>query len=147
PRLASCVRNSQALLTVGTSSTRMPVMCDQSDPVGTSAVRKPSRAASASRRCTLPTRLTSPDSDTSPIAHSVLGSAISLAAEAIASSTARSTDGSVILMPPTLAARSEEHTSELQSLAYLVCRLLLEKKKKITYHTSALKKKTKKKNT
>src|SRR2546425_2354455 len=29
-----------------------------------------------------------------------------------------------------LVARSEEHTSELQSLAYLVCRLLLEKKKK-----------------
>src|SRR2546425_3491839 len=28
-----------------------------------------------------------------------------------------------------LALRSEEHTSELQSLAYLVCRLLLEKKK------------------
>src|SRR2546425_6063982 len=28
--------------------------------------------------------------------------------------------------------RSEEHTSELQSLAYLVCRLLLEKKKKMT---------------
>src|SRR2546425_3664980 len=32
-----------------------------------------------------------------------------------------------------LDARSEEHTSELQSLAYLVCRLLLEKKKKIQY--------------
>src|SRR2546425_8944809 len=30
-----------------------------------------------------------------------------------------------------LTERSEEHTSELQSLAYLVCRLLLEKKKKI----------------
>src|SRR2546425_9034026 len=29
--------------------------------------------------------------------------------------------------------RSEEHTSELQSLAYLVCRLLLEKKKKIMF--------------
>src|SRR5205823_8731352 len=29
-----------------------------------------------------------------------------------------------------LVNRSEEHTSELQSLAYLVCRLLLEKKKK-----------------
>src|SRR2546425_6573437 len=29
--------------------------------------------------------------------------------------------------------RSEEHTSELQSLAYLVCRLLLEKKK--TFHS------------
>src|SRR5205823_12960102 len=28
------------------------------------------------------------------------------------------------------AKRSEEHTSELQSLAYLVCRLLLEKKKR-----------------
>src|SRR2546425_6815395 len=28
-----------------------------------------------------------------------------------------------------LGGRSEEHTSELQSLAYLVCRLLLEKKK------------------
>src|SRR2546425_6863215 len=31
--------------------------------------------------------------------------------------------------------RSEEHTSELQSLAYLVCRLLLEKKKK---HNSSI---------
>src|SRR5205823_13140439 len=30
----------------------------------------------------------------------------------------------------TMFVRSEEHTSELQSLAYLVCRLLLEKKKK-----------------
>src|SRR3989441_6048654 len=28
-----------------------------------------------------------------------------------------------------ISKRSEEHTSELQSLAYLVCRLLLEKKK------------------
>src|SRR5687767_15480204 len=34
-------------------------------------------------------------------------------------------------------SRSEEHTSELHSLAYLVCRLLLEKKKKtiIIYYT------------
>src|SRR3989441_3134317 len=31
---------------------------------------------------------------------------------------------------PRVGERSEEHTSELQSLAYLVCRLLLEKKKK-----------------
>src|SRR2546425_9774424 len=31
--------------------------------------------------------------------------------------------------------RSEEHTSELQSLAYLVCRLLLEKKKQYTATT------------
>src|SRR3712207_9250165 len=32
--------------------------------------------------------------------------------------------------PVGIAARSEEHTSELQSRQYLVCRLLLEKKKK-----------------
>src|SRR3712207_7757717 len=31
-------------------------------------------------------------------------------------------------------SRSEEHTSELQSRQYLVCRLLLEKKKKKTYN-------------
>src|SRR5437899_5549993 len=31
--------------------------------------------------------------------------------------------------PPAAASRSEEHTSELQSLRHLVCRLLLEKKK------------------
>src|SRR3712207_8728906 len=33
---------------------------------------------------------------------------------------------------PTTLVRSEEHTSELQSRQYLVCRLLLEKKKKTT---------------
>src|SRR2546425_8587723 len=33
--------------------------------------------------------------------------------------------------------RSEEHTSELQSLAYLVCRLLLEKKKRMTKEVGA----------
>src|SRR2546425_5846262 len=33
-----------------------------------------------------------------------------------------------------LDERSEEHTSELQSLAYLVCRLLLEKKKQNKKH-------------
>src|SRR5258706_11960502 len=35
----------------------------------------------------------------------------------------------------TVPARSEEHTSELQSLTNLVCRLLLEKKKKIIINT------------
>src|SRR2546425_5749210 len=33
--------------------------------------------------------------------------------------------------------RSEEHTSELQSLAYLVCRLLLEKKKTLEAYLNA----------
>src|SRR5690554_7289251 len=43
-----------------------------------------------------------------------------------------------------LGKRSEEHTSELQSRPHLVCRLLLEKKKKnmtllyLNYHTSDL---------
>src|SRR5205823_9893341 len=35
-----------------------------------------------------------------------------------------------------VALRSEEHTSELQSLAYLVCRLPLEKKKNCQSHTT-----------
>src|SRR2546425_6251010 len=35
-----------------------------------------------------------------------------------------------------MTARSEEHTSELQSLAYLVCRLLLEKKKTKKSHNN-----------
>src|SRR3712207_6983320 len=44
--------------------------------------------------------------------------------------------------PPGARRRSEEHTSELQSRQYLVCRLLLEKKKKaspetLVAHTSA----------
>src|SRR2546423_9100493 len=37
--------------------------------------------------------------------------------------------GPTSLPAPRANDRSEEHTSELQSLAYLVCRLLLEKKK------------------
>src|SRR3712207_8544919 len=36
---------------------------------------------------------------------------------------------------PGAGGRSEEHTSELQSRQYLVCRLLLEKKKKLIYRT------------
>src|SRR2546425_3778454 len=44
---------------------------------------------------------------------------------------------------PNMDQRSEEHTSELQSLAYLVCRLLLEKKKKkkTKYKTMNMKRK------
>src|SRR5437879_11086068 len=37
---------------------------------------------------------------------------------------------------PLLRLRSEEHTSELQSPMYLVCRLLLEKKKKLKNTTT-----------
>src|SRR2546425_6897709 len=38
--------------------------------------------------------------------------------------------------PDSAKSRSEEHTSELQSLAYLVCRLLLEKKKIVPNHAT-----------
>src|SRR3712207_8945328 len=43
----------------------------------------------------------------------------------------------VIPLPDAVSRRSEEHTSELQSRQYLVCRLLLEKKTTApTYQTS-----------
>src|SRR5262245_64225331 len=45
-------------------------------------------------------------------------------------STGNNTDCTLNFVPK-MDARSEEHTSELQSLRHLVCRLLLEKKKKI----------------
>src|SRR5229473_4584376 len=52
--------------------------------------------------------------------------------------------GPCALPSPNISAvpplRSEEHTSELQSLAYLVCRLLLEKKKKILHEVYTKKK-------
>src|SRR5256885_9946509 len=40
-----------------------------------------------------------------------------------------------LALPLGSVARSEEHTSELQSPCNLVCRLLLEKKKKIYHHS------------
>src|SRR5205823_14221456 len=50
----------------------------------------------------------------------------------VSSTTCKTTTMSGFVAASILRAigRSEEHTSELQSLAYLVCRLLLEKKKK-----------------
>src|SRR5437899_9743960 len=46
----------------------------------------------------------------------------------------RQLQGGAIMQLP-LIARSEEHTSELQSLRHLVCRLLLEKKKHNAQYT------------
>src|SRR5687767_15683534 len=49
--------------------------------------------------------------------------------------------GLLLMAALTCTSRSEEHTSELQSLAYLVCRLLLEKKKTlqhISFHMASL---------
>src|SRR2546422_5383317 len=45
----------------------------------------------------------------------------------------RALTGGVVLDPARADERSEEHTSELQSRLHLVCRLLLEKKKKTKY--------------
>src|SRR3712207_8486749 len=51
--------------------------------------------------------------------------------EALGAHAHRRGDGHAVdLLDAALADRSEEHTSELQSRQYLVCRLLLEKKKK-----------------
>src|SRR5258707_1792600 len=41
--------------------------------------------------------------------------------------------GQMVEVEVGIAERSEEHTSELQSRQYLVCRLLLEKKKKLQF--------------
>src|SRR3712207_8423437 len=57
----------------------------------------------------------------------VLG--LSLAAFGILAGLAIATEGFTSATKLQVALRSEEHTSELQSRQYLVCRLLLEKKK------------------
>src|SRR2546425_6185350 len=59
----------------------------------------------------------------------IVFSDILIPAEAMGVEVELTDSGPVITHP---IRRSEEHTSELQSLAYLVCRLLLEKKKNIS---------------
>src|SRR5205823_15092265 len=58
------------------------------------------------------------------------GSPATRACPATAGWVSGPTPTGAIPISPGTPTRSEEHTSELQSLAYLVCRLLLEKKKK-----------------
>src|SRR3712207_7704626 len=57
---------------------------------------------------------------------------------AITGSASSSSRASVLAGLTKDSRRSEEHTSELQSRQYLVCRLLLEKKKKIKHLTTSL---------
>src|SRR5256885_7061251 len=52
-------------------------------------------------------------------------------AEGAGSGVVITPDGFLVTSAHVIAGRSEEHTSELQSPCNLVCRLLLEKKKKI----------------
>src|SRR6476660_10488999 len=64
------------------------------------------------------------------------------------SSRSRSAKPSMPITPASgVRIRSEEHTSELQSPDHLVCRLLLEKKKKIIYRLTHKKNKHKKEKT
>src|SRR3712207_7094544 len=63
------------------------------------------------------------------------GPRISSRAQSSVSQHTRRNRSSPVTCQPCRYARSEEHTSELQSRQYLVCRLLLEKKKKNSTHT------------
>src|SRR3712207_7728706 len=72
-----------------------------------------------------------------PVAHARLRRGrVAVVVRAVAARTEH--DGLVVVLVATTKARdsirSEEHTSELQSRQYLVCRLLLEKKKKNIYN-------------
>src|SRR5262249_59737295 len=64
-----------------------------------------------------------------PFRHSGADLPAYLARAPVARELASSGRIAVTLRKPPIQARSEEHTSELQSLTNLVCRLLLEKKK------------------
>src|SRR3989441_4194379 len=80
-------------------------------------------------------RLVGPPMPLAQARHERLGKAVALAVFASdpLSSVAYATEEILLVLilagSAALSYRSEEHTSELQSLAYLVCRLLLEKKK------------------
>src|SRR5438045_7533654 len=60
-----------------------------------------------------------------------LHDALPISPSAPISTAARACSGFPIPIPSAIGNRSEEHTSELQSLRHLVCRLLLEKKNRI----------------
>src|SRR5437016_12096996 len=82
--------------------------------------------------------------DALPICALILATTHSLRAEFLVLKIRETTADSVwhwIIASFALLVRSEEHTSELQSLTNLVCRLLLEKKKKTdtVHHTSKIK--------
>src|SRR5687767_15217376 len=79
--------------------------------------------------CALPISPSSESFGSPDSASSVGSSASPDASSETGSPTAAVAGASVSTIRATAATRSEEHTSELQSLAYLVCRLLLEKKK------------------
>src|SRR3712207_7804929 len=75
-------------------------------------------------------RLVLGDDDLAGLAHQAQVGVLQLEADLLADDRATGEDGDVLQH----GLRSEEHTSELQSRQYLVCRLLLEKKKNPNLH-------------
>src|SRR5438445_13082874 len=66
-----------------------------------------------------------------PWLHAGAGNVLAVKVDNSQQPNSRWNTGSGIYRHVRLVRRSEEHTSELQSRQYLVCRLLLEKKKKL----------------
>src|SRR5215216_8178497 len=81
------------------------------------------------------------DTATTEIYTLSLHDALPIAPEIVALFLTSGTDSSSSSAARARPLRSEEHTSELQSPDHLVCRLLLEKKKKKNYHVRVSKKK------
>src|ERR1035441_10738987 len=67
---------------------------------------------------------------TPPAASTTAARPAATSAQRLPAAGCRTKFGWMASSAPITAMRSEEHTSELQSLRHLVCRLLLEKKKK-----------------
>src|SRR2546425_5200835 len=86
--------------------------------------RSPRSCSSVARAGSAPSTRTVPDAGASNPAHSLSTRPLPDALDPTRATAS----------PRCTVKRSEEHTSELQSLAYLVCRLLLEKKKKRITH-------------
>src|SRR5205823_12651209 len=85
-------------------------------------------AAMSQKLCARPNRLFSSATTTTETYTLSLHDALPISLRRHSSNSAFHTPHSALCFP-CVELRSEEHTSELQSLAYLVCRLLLEKKK------------------
>src|SRR2546425_5437408 len=132
-----CSRASSSIV----SGRRQPSRCTCSSALGQRrnssldirAAPPPLRAVTTTRRIAPPSPITSPASTGRPTPS--VAYAAPLANRPARSRSSASTASRTVAPRATVTGfsfRSEEHTSELQSLAYLVCRLLLEKKKKKT---------------
>src|SRR5438445_7405266 len=97
---------------------------------------EPQVLSSSSRSSVMASRVSTTRSSASASAGPLLSPPSALAEEASDAVRLRTLEDSALTRsnPPRCASRSEEHTSELQSRQYIVCRLLLEKKKSARWH-------------